>query len=342
MPPRSRFWRVSQDDSLDELTYSTLDHESRLEDWIESDISILSENLMIIGRQVETDYSGVVDLLCIDREGDLVIVELKRGMTPRDVTAQALDYASWARDLSREDIEEQYARYSNGANLEQDFSDALDQSLPEVLNESHSILIVSSNVDPSTERIIRYLSDEHGVRINAATFDYFVDEQSKDEFLGRIFLIEPEDVERSAQRKGTSKRKPNLTLDQLSEIAEEKGVPQTYRKMAENLSPLFSTHTTRSSLAFAGRYDGHRMTLFSIIPTDSSQEDGLRFQLYLWRLSNFLDTDIEEIERALPDNKESWKYTATSDEDMSGYAGFFTNAEEVDRFVSFIRGRLTD
>jgi hypothetical protein len=43
-------------------------------------------------------------LLCIERTGDLVIVELKRDKTPREITAQTLDYASWVTELSRERI----------------------------------------------------------------------------------------------------------------------------------------------------------------------------------------------------------------------------------------------
>ena len=37
-------------------------------------------------------------------DGDLIIVELKRDKTPRDVVAQFLDYASWVGDLGFEEI----------------------------------------------------------------------------------------------------------------------------------------------------------------------------------------------------------------------------------------------
>ncbi len=54
---------------------------------------------MIIGCQVTTFSGGKIDLLCINDTGDLVIVELKRNKTPREVTAQALEYASWVTDF---------------------------------------------------------------------------------------------------------------------------------------------------------------------------------------------------------------------------------------------------
>jgi hypothetical protein len=35
----------------------------------------------------------------MDRRGDLIILELKKDKTPREITAQILDYASWVKDL---------------------------------------------------------------------------------------------------------------------------------------------------------------------------------------------------------------------------------------------------
>ena len=100
MPEEIRLWRVFEQDQLREINQSSLNFESRLQDWLEKDISILDKNLLVIGREVETDYKGFIDLLCIDALGDLVIVELKRDKTPREITAQALDYGSGVVDLS--------------------------------------------------------------------------------------------------------------------------------------------------------------------------------------------------------------------------------------------------
>ena len=45
---------------------------------------------------VPTDLGKSIDLLGVDREGNVVVVELKRDRTPRDVVAQALEYAAFA------------------------------------------------------------------------------------------------------------------------------------------------------------------------------------------------------------------------------------------------------
>ena len=89
MAEEVRLWQV-EDDSLKEITRTKLNREERIEKWILRDISVLAPDLLVIGQQVETDDGKFIDLLCIDDEGSLVIVELKRHKAPREVTAQAL------------------------------------------------------------------------------------------------------------------------------------------------------------------------------------------------------------------------------------------------------------
>lgn len=53
---------------------------------------------MLIGRQEDTGFGGRIDLLAIAPDGALVLIELKRDKTPRDVVAQSLDYAGWVEN----------------------------------------------------------------------------------------------------------------------------------------------------------------------------------------------------------------------------------------------------
>jgi RecB family endonuclease NucS len=64
-----------------------------LEPWLASNPEIIGPDIMVIGRQVTTK-SGPIDLLAIDRSGNIVIIELKRAELPREALAQAIDYAS--------------------------------------------------------------------------------------------------------------------------------------------------------------------------------------------------------------------------------------------------------
>jgi RecB family endonuclease NucS len=82
MAEEVKIWSIQQGNKLRELQKSRLDLEERIEDWVSEDISILSNDLLVIGRQLPTDFGGFLDLLCLNSNGDTVIVELKRHKTP--------------------------------------------------------------------------------------------------------------------------------------------------------------------------------------------------------------------------------------------------------------------
>jgi hypothetical protein len=174
MPTDTRIWRVTQGDRLEEIPSGRLDREERLEAWLERDIGILSPNLMVIGRQVQTDHGGFIDLLCIDESGNLTIVEMKRDKTPREITAQALDYASWVAELSHEDVTRIAEGYlaASGTSFAAAFQARFNSDIPEILNENHSMVVLGSRIDDSSERIVRYLSEKFDVPINAASFRF--------------------------------------------------------------------------------------------------------------------------------------------------------------------------
>jgi RecB family endonuclease NucS len=46
---------------------------------------------MLIGRQENTGHGGRIDLVALAPDASLVLIELKRDKTPREVVAQALD-----------------------------------------------------------------------------------------------------------------------------------------------------------------------------------------------------------------------------------------------------------
>jgi hypothetical protein len=221
MADEIRVWQVDKAGALTEIKRSRLDSEARIEKWIITDVSVLSPDLLIIGEQVETASGGYIDLLCIDRSGNLVIVELKRDMTPREVTAQALDYASWVKELDPEGIDSIAAGYLKGETLAAAFQSKFRSDLPEVLNEHHAMLVVASEVDDSTERIIRYLSETYGVDINAVRFQFFQAQDGR-EFLVRTFAVAPREVEENIKR-GPSKRTTKTTQKDFLGAVDENG-----------------------------------------------------------------------------------------------------------------------
>jgi hypothetical protein len=186
------------------------------------------------------------------------------------------------------------------------------------------MLIVASEIDGSSERIVRYLSDTYGVGINVATFGYFKNADGK-EFLTRIFLIEPEQVENIRLNPPGSKRKPPLTPEELRDLANQNGVGELYTTLVKGLRPLFDQlGTTRSSVAFKGT---RQNTILSFIPSESSVSNGLRFQVYNTRLADFLGVSEQEVASLLPEQREPWEYYKGAIPWDSGFVGFFRDSE---------------
>jgi hypothetical protein len=194
-------WKIDSN-KLAEIDKAKLDSENRLEDWLVNDPSLLGIELFIIGRQVSTVNRGRIDLLAVDRQGDLLIIELKRDRTPREVIAQILDYASWVRNLDYEEISAIASDYLKES-LPEAFRKHFDEPLPENVNTAHSMIIVASEFDESSERIVQYLADEYRVNINVIFFTFF--KQADNEFIGRAWLRDPEQVQEISK---TRKRSP--------------------------------------------------------------------------------------------------------------------------------------
>lgn len=199
------FWRI-QDDKPQRIQTTGVNYEKRLEAILESDISIVSEprRWMPIGRQVPTDHGGFIDLLAIDEAGNIIVLELNRDRTDREVVSQVLDYASWVEELEYEGVASIFAAYQNKwhdgttVSLQDAFKKFFNMDIPEEVNSSHEMVIVATDLHPESERVVRYLQQRYGVPVNAVFFKFFVDGDA--EYLSRSWLVEPTTEEVASQK----------------------------------------------------------------------------------------------------------------------------------------------
>ncbi len=198
-------WRLGK--RVERVNFIPMPSEERLESVLTDDISILDPNLLMIGRQVPTAYGKFIDLLAMDADGKLVVIELKRNRTPREIVAQLLDYGSWVRELEEEDIADIFDTYQKkykpqdvGLSFNETFCKRFGvKEMPESLNDGHKLLAVASELDDTTERIITYLSGYHGAAINVAYFRFFKD--GENEYLSRVWFIDPGEAEEKLTKK---------------------------------------------------------------------------------------------------------------------------------------------
>src|ERR1700693_3200408 len=100
---------------LTPIPQGTLANEAMIEGWVAKEPSLLGLDVLIIGRQVQRDVGGRIDLLGLDVQGNLVLIELKRDRTSREIVAQVLDYASWVATLKTPQVHEIATTYLGGS-----------------------------------------------------------------------------------------------------------------------------------------------------------------------------------------------------------------------------------
>jgi len=202
MPIQHSIWTVGAEPKA--LESSRLASEQSLEEMIVRDSRILSSEWMLIGQQEVTSFGGRIDLLAIAPDGSLVLIALKRDRTPREIIAQALDYASWVDQLSAEKVAQLYHRFSNGGSLSEAFLQRFGSELDEeTLNESHQIIIVAAELDASTERIVSYLN-ARDIANNVVFFQVF--EHEGQQLLSRAWLIDPSETQANVATSTKAKR----------------------------------------------------------------------------------------------------------------------------------------
>ena len=100
---------------------------AHLQEWIAKYPLVLGEELLIIQKEFAgfSDTQERLDLLALDKEGSLVIIEHKLDDTGRDVTWQALKYASYCARLTKEEIRQIYQDYLDRTEPNQKADDRL-------------------------------------------------------------------------------------------------------------------------------------------------------------------------------------------------------------------------
>ncbi|WP_447753532.1 nuclease [Pseudomonas nicosulfuronedens] len=190
MPIRTQIWTV--DTQPTPLKNAVLASEQFLEEMIVVAPALLSEDWMLIGQQESTGQGGRIDLLALAPDASLVLIELKRDRTPREVVAQALDYASWVERLESDEIAAVYQRFQPNGNLAADFQERFGTPLDvEELNQSHQIVIVAAELDSSSERIVAYLN-ERDIAINVLCFQVF--QLGEQQLISRVWLLDPSEA----------------------------------------------------------------------------------------------------------------------------------------------------
>jgi hypothetical protein len=154
-----------------ELGFYERDH---LQEWIANEPESLGEELLIIQKEFDgfDETKERLDLLALDKEGNLVIIENKLDDSGRDVVWQALKYASYCSNLNKSQIVDIYQayldRYCGGGDAKTKIGEFLEvPDLGEVVLNSGNqqrIMLVSAKFRKEVTSTVMWLLT-HGITL---------------------------------------------------------------------------------------------------------------------------------------------------------------------------------
>ncbi|MBB5698517.1 DUF4268 domain-containing protein [Sphingomonas yantingensis] len=124
---------------------------------LRADITVLSPDLMVVAEEFGdwADSQRRIDLLCVDKDANLVVVELKRTEDGGHMELQAIRYAAMVSSMTFERLVAAHARYIGGIEAvpraEAALLDFLDWETPSDGALSDTVRIVLLSADFSTE-----------------------------------------------------------------------------------------------------------------------------------------------------------------------------------------------
>jgi hypothetical protein len=107
-----------------DLGFRERDH---LQEWLAHNPTSLGEDLLIIQKEFDgfDDTRERLDLLALDKDGNVMVIENKLDDSGRDVVWQAIKYASYCSSLSKRQVIEIYQKYLDKYHDGQDAEESL-------------------------------------------------------------------------------------------------------------------------------------------------------------------------------------------------------------------------
>lgn len=181
----SGLYKILKNGITEEIKSEEFSKEEEIEDLIEKNPRIIMNGapLLLIGRQVKTGYKTKLDLLGLTASGNTVIVELKKGKTPRDVFTQIMEYAVWVQKLGYQQLNTIAQKYKKISSLREYYMEyfgehGLLENIIENVNQEQMLVILAKEIDEKLEDITRYLR-EKGIRLRCLKYSYFLGESGE-------------------------------------------------------------------------------------------------------------------------------------------------------------------
>ncbi len=208
---------------IDEKSFIDLGFRERenLQEWIVNNPTFFGEELLIIQKEFDgfDDTRERLDILALDKYGDIVVIENKLDDSGRDTMWQVLKYASYCASLSKLQIKNIFQQYLEKYRIEgeaesiiTDFFETTDFEDIEI-NKTQRIIMVSGNFRKEVTSTVLWLLNNYKVKIQCfKVTPYSLNEQL---FLDVEQIIPVKEAEEFMIRMAEKKQEDSSAQDEL-------------------------------------------------------------------------------------------------------------------------------
>lgn len=349
--PRMEVYLVERDD-MKRVPESELETEANLEQrLVRTDGAKIGDvEILYVGRQGSPGEGGIFDILGVDERGDTVIVELKRDRAPRDIVAQALEYASEIRNVEYEYLNEQYHQFLRD---EQGYTDPsempslreahreyfnLDDSLsPREFNDEQRLVVVGTDFQDVSLNMADFLR-EHGIDVVAVEYSTYRDDEQG------VELLTTDGVRRPLSEEPTTTSSTSDKADYSSLIREVRD--RVYSEVAEvtrHENPDDMSGKASRRLGFTSEHPDHPDTVIYRFEPRIAEQGEATVSIGLFGSDEEEKDRVREVIAAYADELDSYE---TSDEANPNSNLVCLKFEKVDRepddeFVDAVANEMT-
>ncbi len=218
----------------------------------------IGESLLLLGEElVPTDVvDDRIDVLALDKQGALIIIELKRGADKLHLL-QALSYAAMVSEWKRDEIVSRRAafRKCSETDAEEEIEEFLEEEIS-TLNERQRVLLIAEQYDYQVLATSKWLAEKHDVDI--ACWKMELAEDAGAEYLSFSCVYPPPELaDASRNRSARGEARPALwaNWDAALAVVKNPAVASFYMKrLAENWPNRLSRRILLFNIAGKNRF----------------------------------------------------------------------------------------
>lgn len=162
-------------ENIESATFKELGISERydLQEWLEKSPSIFGEDLLIIQKEFDGfgETNERLDLLALDKQGNIVVIENKLDDSGRDVIWQVLKYAAYCSTLKSKEIKEIFEQYLNkqgskesAVEIFEDFFDDEDYEEHINIGNTQRVIMVAGKFRKEVTSTVMWLMN-YGLRV---------------------------------------------------------------------------------------------------------------------------------------------------------------------------------